>query len=98
MPGRIRVVVENLVLVSLRNYLEDLLIAINLIIKINPHFNITSKQLYPVFRFIFPWLLTIHHKLLKCFLNSGGNTEGATPGTIPNPEVKSFKADDTALK
>ena len=29
-------------------------------------------------------------------LNLGGNTEGETPGTIPNPEVKLFEADDTA--
>ena len=27
----------------------------------------------------------------------GDHNEGATPGNIPNPEVKLFSADDTAL-
>ena len=35
--------------------------------------------------------------MIKNRIIPGDHNEGATPGYIPNPEVKTFYADDTAL-
>jgi hypothetical protein len=42
-------------------------------------------------------VLTTQYSNVNSNLELGGYTEEVTPGPIPNPEVKLFKADDTAL-
>ncbi len=41
-------------------------------------------------------VLTMDIVLVSLLANLGGNTGEATPGPIPNPEVKLSEADDTA--
>lgn len=46
--------------------------------------------------FSFEPVLTLLLFLLNFIPNLGGYAEEETPGPIPNPEAKLFKADDTA--